>query len=181
MTARVLTVKSTTDWKVRIGGRRSSLPCAGGRCQAILQRGRQAMRLARAVDRERVVLERIELRHDAEPRRLGEGGEHRRQGGDAGKAREGRDADHRRDQDEAVGPRQPLVVDGVERVFHRQRAAVGEADDVERPDGPTRRRASRTARRVAASQSSHSTSVKAAGTVPCAGILIATATKPRSR
>ena len=43
-----------------------------------------------------------------------------------------RDADHRRDQDEAVGPRQPLVVDGVERVFHRQRAAIGEADDMER-------------------------------------------------
>ena len=48
-------------------------------------------------------------------------------------------------------------------------------------DGPARRRASRTASRVAASQSSHSTSVKAAGTVPCPGILIATATKPRSR
>ena len=32
--------------------------------------------------------------------------------------------------------------------------------------GPTRRRASRTASRVAASQSSHSTSVRAAGTVP---------------
>ena len=91
------------------------------------------MRLARAVDRERIVLEGIELRHDAEPRRLGEGGEHRRQGGDADKAREGRDADHRRDQDQAVGPRQPLVVDGIEGVLHRQRAAVGEADDMERP------------------------------------------------
>ncbi len=35
--------------------------------------------------------------------------------------------------------------------------------------GPARRRASRTASRVAASQSSHSMSVRAAGTVPCAG------------
>jgi hypothetical protein len=47
--------------------------------------------------------------------------------------------------------------------------------------GPTRRRASRTASRVAASQSSHSMSVNAAGTVPWPGILIATATKPRSQ
>ena len=58
MIARVLTVKSTTDWKVRIGGRRASLPSLGSRCQPLLQRGRQAVRLARAVDRERVVLER---------------------------------------------------------------------------------------------------------------------------
>ena len=43
-------------------------------------------------------------------------------------------------------------------------------------DGPMRRRASLTARRVAADQSSHSTSVRAAGTVPWAGSLIATAT-----
>ena len=49
-----------------------------------------------------------------------------------GEAREARDADHRRDQDQAVGPRQLLVVERVERVLHRQRAAVGEADDVER-------------------------------------------------
>ena len=47
--------------------------------------------------------------------------------------------------------------------------------------GPARRRASRTASRVAPSQSSHSTSVRAAGTVPWAGIRIATATKPWSR
>src|SRR5262249_25140294 len=43
-------------------------------------------------------------------------------------------------------------------------------------DGPLRLRASRTANRVAASQSSHSAVVRAAGTVPCAGSLMATAT-----
>ena len=40
----------------------------------------------------------------------------------------------------------------------------------------TRRLASRTASRAAASQSSHSTLVSAAGTVPCAGSLMPTAT-----
>ena len=43
-------------------------------------------------------------------------------------------------------------------------------------DGPIRRRASRTASRVAASQSSHSTSARAPGTVPWPGSLIAIAT-----
>ena len=170
-----------TDWNVRIGGRRSSLPCwaavARRSCSATVRRCDWRAPLTG----KRIVLEGIELGHDAEPRRLGEGGKHRRQSRDTGKAREGRDADHRRDQDQAVGPRQALVVDGVESVFHRQRAAVGEAHDMERPRRAARRRASRTASRVAASQSSHSTSVKAAGTVPCPGILIATATKPRSR
>mgnify|MGYP003693589755 CR=1 FL=1 len=81
--------------------------------------------------------------------------------GDPGEAREARDADHRRDQDEAIGPRQLLVVERIERVFHRQRAAVGEAHDVERLRRVRHAAcASRTARRVAASQSSHSTSVK---------------------
>ena len=46
--------------------------------------------------------------------------------------------------------------------------------------GPTRARASRTASRVAAIQSSHSTSVSAAGTVPCAGSRGTIATKPWS-
>ncbi len=45
-------------------------------------------------------------------------------------------------------------------------------------DGPIRRRASRTASRVAADQSSHSTSVSPDGTVPWPGILMAIATKP---
>ncbi len=64
---------------------------------------------------------------------------------------------------------------------------IASAPPLEKPttcsgtEAPARRQASRTASRVAASQSSHSTSVKAAGTVPWAGILIATATKPSSR
>ena len=64
---------------------------------------------------------------------------------------------------------------------------IASAPPLEKPtmwsgfEGPARRRASRTASRVAASQSSHSTSVRAAGTVPWAGIRIATATKPSSR
>ena len=52
--------------------------------------------------------------------------------GEAGKARKARDADHRRDQDQAVGPRQLLVVESIEGILHRQRAAVGEAHDVQR-------------------------------------------------
>ena len=43
-------------------------------------------------------------------------------------------------------------------------------------DGPMRRRASLTARRVASDQSSQSTVVSAPGTVPWAGSLIAIAT-----
>ena len=42
MIARVLTVKSTTDWKVRIGGRRSSRPSRAARatrsCRATVRR-----------------------------------------------------------------------------------------------------------------------------------------------
>jgi hypothetical protein len=45
-------------------------------------------------------------------------------------------------------------------------------------DGSVRLRASRTASRVAAIQSSHSTSVRAAGTVPCAGSLGTIAKNP---
>ena len=48
-------------------------------------------------------------------------------------------------------------------------------------DPTARLRASRSVRRVAASQSSHSMSVSAAGTVPWAGKRMARATKPWSR
>ena len=44
-------------------------------CDLLLQRAREPERLARPVHGEGVVLERIELRHHAEPRGLGEGGE----------------------------------------------------------------------------------------------------------
>ena len=49
------------------------------------------------------------------------------------------------------------------------------------PGAGTRRRASRTASRVAAIQSSQRTSVRPAGTVPCPGRRTPIATKPRSR
>ena len=136
MIARVLTVKSMTDWKVRIGGASASWPLARLAPDLLLQGLRQLPRLARAVDRERVVLERVELGQDAQPGGLREVGQKRRQAGEAGKARERGDADHRRDQDDAVGARELRILERVERIFHGERAAVGEPDQMQRPTRP---------------------------------------------
>ena len=91
----------------------------------------QQERLARPVDRERVVLERDELGHDRQPGGLGEGREHGGPAGDAGKARERRDADHRRDQDQPVGARQAVVLERFQGVVQGERAAIGEADQMQ--------------------------------------------------
>ena len=89
------------------------------------------MGLGRAVDREGIILERIEFRYDAEPGSLGEGREHSGQCGEPGKARKARDADHGRDQDQLVGPLNFRVSECVERVNERECPAVREADDVQ--------------------------------------------------
>ena len=100
-----------------------------------LQRIGQPIRLAGAVDRERVVLERVELRQDAEPGRVRERRQHGGEAGQTGKARKARDPDHRRDQDDAVGPGKPRILDRFERIFHGQRAAVREPDQMQWPRG----------------------------------------------
>ena len=131
MTARVLTVKSTRDWKVRIGGSSTRRFARASRAICCLQHARQQRRLPRAVDRERVVLERVELRHHAQPRRLRKPRKDRRPAEHPGEPCEGGDPDHRRDQDDAIGPGQLRIVEGVERVLHRERAAVGEPDQMQ--------------------------------------------------
>ena len=132
----MLTVKSITDWKVRMGGSLGQLAALRLARDLLLQGLRQLPRLARAVDRKRVVLERIELGQDAEPGGLREVGQKRRQAGEAGKARERRDADHRRDQDEAIRARELRILERIERVLHGERAAVGEPDQMQRPRRP---------------------------------------------
>ncbi|MCY1530195.1 hypothetical protein D9M68_653730 [compost metagenome] len=106
-----------------------ALALPGG--DVLLQHAGQLIRLARRVHRKRVVLERIELRHDAQPGCLGEGRQYRGQPGQAGKARKLRDADHGRDQDQAVRPGLPGVVDGVHGVHQGKRSAVGKAHDMQ--------------------------------------------------
>ena len=61
----------------------------------ILQRLRQAVALAAAVDRKRVVFERVEFGHDAQPRRLGKGRQHSGQPGETGQPGKAGDANHR--------------------------------------------------------------------------------------
>ena len=130
--AGVLTVKSITDWKVSTGGIVSSLSSARQPLDLRLQRVGQPEGLARAVDGKRVVLERVELRQVAQPRRLGKRRQQRRQPGQPGEAGETRDADHRRGQHQSIGTRQLRVLDRVERVLHRQCTAVRESNQVQR-------------------------------------------------
>ena len=96
-----------------------------------LQSACHQRRLPRAIDREAVVLEGVELGHDAQPGRFVEGREESRPAEDAGKARHAGDADHRRKEHDAVRTRQRLVIERIERVLHGQRAAVGKADDMQ--------------------------------------------------
>ena len=91
----------------------------------------QPVRLPRAIDRERVVLERVELRRDAEPGRVGKRRQHRRQAGKAGETRKPRDPDHGGEENQAVGPGQHRILDHVQRILHRERAAVGETHQVQ--------------------------------------------------
>ena len=153
MIARVLTVKSITDWKVRIGGRPASRsPRASRRicsCSACVS----CQDWRAPLTGNELYLNGIELGQDAEPGGLGEGRQDRRQAGEAREARERRDADHRRDQHQAVGPRQRRVLDRVERILHGERAAVREADEVQRQRRADPRGAPR-ARRAASRPSS---------------------------
>ncbi len=93
------------------------------------------MRLHRRVDRERIVLERIEFGQNVEPGGLGEAGQIGGQGRKSGEAGEAGDPDHRRYEDQPIGAFQPVVAERVERVFERQRAAVRVADDMQRLAG----------------------------------------------
>ena len=98
----------------------------------VLERARQPGRLPRTVDREGVVLERIEFGRHAEPRRPRKAREDRRPAEHPGESRHLGDPDHRRDQDDAVGTGELGVAECVERVLHRQRPAVGEPDQMQR-------------------------------------------------
>ena len=63
---------------------------------------------------------------------LAKAGKIGRQGCESRKAREARDPDHGRDQDQAIRPRDRWVSERIERVDQRERAAIGEADDMQR-------------------------------------------------
>ena len=125
------------DHRLKGQHRRQAAELAGTReaLQLALQRIGQPVGLARPVDGEGVVLEGIELRHDAEPGRVGKRRQHGGQTGQTGKARKARDADHGRDQDDAVGAGQLGVRDDVERIFHGEGAAVRKTDQVQGPGG----------------------------------------------
>ena len=132
MIARVLTVKSITDWKVRIGAR---LPSRLSRARRLICscNARLSWKDWRApLTGKELYLNGMNSGSDAQPGGLGEGREEGRPAGDAGEAREFGDADHRRDQHEPVGARQLGVLDRVQRVLHRQRTAVREADEMQR-------------------------------------------------
>jgi hypothetical protein len=88
--------------------------------------------LPRRVHGKRIVFEGVELRHDAEPRGLRKGWEHRRPTEHTGEPSQAGDADHGRDKHDAIGPRQGLVAEAIERIFHRQRPAVGKTDQLQR-------------------------------------------------
>ena len=146
----------------RPGGRR-----ARSRRSAAAARARSATTGARALTGNELYLNGLNSGTTPSHAALANAGNIAGQPTTPGEAREARDADHRRDQHEAIRPRQRLVVEGIERVLHRQRAAVGIADEMQR-----RRRARRAgalpAPRGASppTQSSHSTSVSPLGTVP---------------
>ena len=112
----------------------------GGRLvDPLLDRLRDLIGLPRPVHGEGIVLERIELRQHVEPGGPREGREEGGQSGKAGIAGKTGNPDHRRKQDNAFGLWQVVIRDGVEGVFHRQGAAVREADDMKplaRPGAP---------------------------------------------
>ena len=95
----------------------------------------QAIGLARAVDRKRVVLERVELRHGVEPGGVGKGGQQGRHGLEPGEAGKAGHPDHRGDQYQPIRfcQRAARVGQRIERIFHRQRTAVGKAHQMQRP------------------------------------------------
>src|SRR6516162_9876334 len=97
-----------------------------------LQRVGQPERLTSAVYREGVVLERIELWHDAKPGRLRKRRQDGWQAGKAGKARKTRDTDHWRQEQYPVRTRKLRVFQRIKRILHRQRPAVRESNKVER-------------------------------------------------
>ena len=176
MIARVLTVKSMTDWKVRIGGSPASRP----------SRARRAICCCSACVRSqdwRAPLTGNELYLNG----LNSG----RMPSQAAFANAGKIAGRPATPAKRANAVMPIIGEistmrsgGVSCGSSSASSAyfIASAPPLENPtrcsgsDGPMRRRASRTASRVAAIQSSHSTSVRAAGTVPCAGSLIATAT-----
>ena len=129
----------TVEFRYRLEGQdrgqARQLAVAGGAGDLVLQDLRQPVRLHRRVDRERVILERIEFGQNVEPGGLGEAGQIGGQGRKSGEAGETGDADHRRYENQAIGAFQPVVAERVERVFERQRAAVGVADEMQRLAG----------------------------------------------
>ncbi len=87
----------------------------------------QPVGLTCPIDREGVVFERVEFGHDAEPGRVGKGGQqggHCLQSGETGKAGH---PYHGGDEHQPIRPCQcpRFVFQRIQRVFHRQRAAVG--------------------------------------------------------
>ena len=163
MMARVLTVKSMIDWNVRTGRQLTEAAIACIACDSLLNGPCQAMRLPRAVDGKRVVLEWIEFRQGYDPRGLGEGRQYRRPAGQPSEAGQAGNADHRRNEKKTIGPRQRLC-----RRWRRERISARA-----RRHSRTRQYATASTDRcacaprgppdcVAANQSSHSTSVRGA-------------------
>jgi hypothetical protein len=95
----------------------------------------EPVRLAGRVERERVVLVRIELGLDDLPRGPSEAGHGRQSRPQLGDGGEARDADRRREEHEAGWPRQRLTLEHRERVVDRQRRAVRVANHVDRQVG----------------------------------------------
>ena len=117
------------------------------------------------VDRKGIVLERVELGQDAEPRRLGEGRQNGRQACQTAKR-----AKRVMPTIGEISRGDPAATTSRHRCYraHTSRPMRLHHEKPTRcsgADGPVRLRASRTASRVAAIQSSHSTSVRAEA--PC--------------
>ena len=105
-------------------------PVAG---DALLQRHGQLVRLPGRIDRERIVLERIEFGQHAQPGGLCKRRQQSRQAGQSGEAGKAGQADHRRNQDHAIGARKRRVfVQCIQHIFQREGAAVGKSDQMQR-------------------------------------------------
>ena len=96
------------------------------------RRGGELVGLLAGVRWKRVVFERVVFREHIEPCGLLEVRDWREQAHHPREARERRDAQHRRQQQQAVRPRQVVVLERCERIVHDQRAAIRVADEQER-------------------------------------------------
>ena len=166
MIARVLTVKSITDWKVRIGGRLSS----------------RFSRASRSICACRATVRRWDCVAPFTGNELYlKGMNSGTTESHAALAKAGKIAGRAAKPAKRAKRVMPIIGEISTRRSGRDSAGfsiassaycIARAPPFENPticsgsDGPIRRRASRTASRVAADQSSHSTSVRPAGTVP---------------